>query len=86
MSHVQQFIEEVDSKLPDVCDTSDLIKLGIFSSISQAVQRRKRGSAPEFLRLSEKRIVYPKKAVISWLKERAVVTLGKVSNESNNTD
>jgi len=83
MSYVQQFIEEVESKLPDLADTSELIKLGIFSSVAQAVQRRKRGESPEFLSLSEKRIVYPKKAVLSWLKERATLSQGKSDDESS---
>lgn len=81
MSYVKQFIEEVDSKLPDLADTSELIKLGIFSSVAQAVQRRKRGESPEFLCLSEKRIVYPKKAVLSWLNERASLSQGKADSE-----
>ena len=81
MSYVQQFIQEVESKLPELTDTSELIKLGIFSSVAQAVQRRKRGESPEFLVLSEKRIVYPKKAVLSWLKERASLSKRNPNNE-----
>lgn len=82
--HVEKFIEEVESKLPNLAETSDLIKLGIFSSVAQAVQRRKRGEAPEFLRLSEKRIVYPKAGVMSWLRERAA--LSQVHNKKNNNE
>jgi hypothetical protein len=52
MSYVNQFIEEVESKLPDLADTSELIKLGIFSSVAQAVQSRKRGQSPEYLKES----------------------------------
>jgi len=81
MSYVQQFIEEVESKLPDLAETSELIKLGIFSSVAQAVQRRKRGDSPEYLSLSEKRIVYPKKAVLGWLRERATLSQGKSDDE-----
>ena len=81
--HIEKFIEEVESKLPELADTSDLIKLGIFSSIAQAVQRRKRGESPEFLCLSEKRIVYPKQAVMSWLRERAALSQRNSRNESS---
>jgi len=72
--YVENFLEKVEPQLPDLADTSDLIRLGIFTSTAQAVQRRKRGEVPEFLKLSEKRIVYPKPAVMSWLRERAALS------------
>lgn len=84
MNHIEKFIDEVECKLPKLASTSDLIKLGIFSSIAQAVQCRKRGESPEFLYLSPKRIAYPKQAVMCWLRERASLDINEIHKKNTN--
>ena len=40
MKHIENFISEVESKLPDLSTKPDLIKMDIFSSIVQASQQQ----------------------------------------------
>lgn len=72
--HIEQFLSEIETKIPDIATTMQLVELGIFSSNHEALRRRYEGRGPDFIRLSERRIIYPKKAVMSWLRERALLT------------
>lgn len=64
-----EFIEKMERILPEICETSDLIAVGIFRSIQSAFYARDHGDTPDYFQLV-RRIVYPKKAVIKWLKEK----------------
>lgn len=79
MSHSKESLNQITSNLPELATTKDLIKVGIFSSIAQATDCRKRGDSPVFITLSKKRIVYPKEEVIVWLQRRT--TSGDRSHE-----
>ena len=80
-SCIENFISEIEAQLPDLAETADLVRIGIFSPIAQAVSCRKRGQSPEFICFSTKRIVYPKKAILDWLRERASQSQGHSGNE-----
>jgi len=72
--HVENFIDQIEKELPPLSTTRNLVKLGLFASKHAAVKSRNSGTKPEFLKLSEKRIVYPRDAIVEWLKQRHQIT------------
>jgi hypothetical protein len=68
---IETFLKDLESKLPEFVPSSKLVELGVFSSSSQGVQSRKRKQGPAFLKLSSKRLVYPKGPLLAWLRQRA---------------
>lgn len=77
--HIEQFLSEIETKIPDIASTKDLVELGIFSTNHEALRRRSEGRGPAFIYLSKRRIIYPKNGVISWLRERALITQKEAS-------
>lgn len=71
MSDLDQKIIDTLKDLPDFLRGNHLIKLGIFETHSQIWQERVRNTAPLAIRLGKRRIVYPKLAVIEWLKQKS---------------
>lgn len=69
MKGIDKYIESLNQKLPDLCTTRDLIKLGIFSSTAVAEYYRKTNLGPSYFVLGEHRIRYPKLALIEWLEK-----------------
>ncbi len=68
MGFLKDFMDRMENELPLLSSTDDLVKLGIFSTKEQATSRRKKDKPPEFIRFSSRRVVYPKSAVMAWLK------------------
>ncbi len=69
MSVCDDWIEKISGKLPEECNTIDLIKIGIFTSRHAASCSRKVGTSPPYFKLG-KRIMYPKAGVLGWLKQQ----------------
>ena len=80
---IELYFKKVEQALPELACTTDLVRVGIFSSISQAVKARERGECPDCLYLSDRRIMYPKECVMAWLKERSTLKNTKPKKEPN---
>lgn len=70
MNSCKPYIERITNELPEICYTRDLVKAKIFRNREMARRAREKNWGPAFLRLSPHEIIYPKEAVIEWLKER----------------
>jgi hypothetical protein len=66
---INDFINNLVSKLPALCTSKDLIVLGIFTSENQAYHARKSGKSPDYFELPNGKIRYPKEAVIEFLEK-----------------
>lgn len=74
MKIANELLNKIQSNLPDLASTEQLINVGIFTSVGQAANSRKRGDSPPFITLSRKRILYPKEQLITWLEKRTTLT------------
>ena len=74
---LDDFLLEIEGKLPEMSTTKDLIELGLFASKYDAIRKRQEGKGPEFIKLSVHRICYPKKSVMSWLRKRVEISKKK---------
>lgn len=63
---VNEHIEWLKMKLPDLCTVGDLIEYGIFSSDQVAYNARIAGDGPPYYRM-RRRIFYPKIEVIKYM-------------------
>lgn len=75
--YIEEFINQLESELPEMCTTDDLVENRLFTSPVTAYIARENGKGPEFVALSRKNIIYPKKAVINWVRERAKLSQAK---------
>ncbi len=71
-SSMNNYLIELEKKIPEFASSSDLVKLGIFSSQAALCKARKRGDSPTYIKYSAGRIMYPKHCVIEFLKKRIV--------------
>lgn len=69
MSACDDFIAKLAKQLPEICTIHDLIRTGIVSHRNTMEHYRKKNLGPPFLRISERKIFYPKQGVLKWLKE-----------------
>lgn len=69
MTPCDEFIQKMIDVLPEICETNDLIAVGIFRSVQSAEYARKMKDCPDYFQLV-RRIVYPKNGVIKWLREK----------------
>lgn len=69
MNACEDLIAKLDKQLPEICTIHDLIRAGIVSSRNTMEHYRKKNLGPPFLRVSERKIFYPKQGVLKWLKE-----------------
>jgi hypothetical protein len=74
MSTIPKYLEELNSKLeksyPEMLNFADLIELGIFrtsAAISIAVAK---GYSPPYIRVSSKKVLFPKKPFFEWISEK----------------
>lgn len=67
----EEFIERCERELPDMCRCKDLIALGIYRSHQAARYAREKKNGPDYFHIPRSGIVYPKKAVITFLKSTA---------------
>jgi|BogFormECP03_OM2_1039629.scaffolds.fasta_scaffold00001_59 hypothetical protein len=67
MSSNDEFIQKLDQIWPEILETDDLVKVGLYPSMQAAYYSRKLGRAPEYFEVG-KRIFYAKTAVLNWLR------------------
>lgn len=67
---VQNYLSQLESKIPELASSADLVELGIFSSEASLCKARKSGNTPAFIKFSRGRIRYPRESVIAFLHER----------------
>ena len=67
---LQNYLSELEGKIPELASSADLVKLGIFSSEAALCKARKSGNTPAFIKFSKGRIRYPRASVITFLRER----------------
>ena len=66
------FIDCINA-LPPLLSTDDLVDLGVYSSTCAAsMDRQHARSGPPFIRLSSKRVVYCRQAVLKYLCEKGL--------------
>lgn len=58
--------------LPSYLSANDLVDLGIYKSNNAAYLDRRNGQAPPFIKPNHKRVLYPKKELIEFLKEKTI--------------
>lgn len=68
MNACEKYINKVKDLLPDLATSKELVKFGIFKSEQAASNSRKRNEGPEFFKFNERTILYPKEAVIDYMK------------------
>lgn len=64
----KSLIDSLKRRLPALCSVSDLRKLGIYRSDQAAYAARKSGKCPEHFYFPSRGYVYPRDAVIDFLK------------------
>lgn len=69
IDYCEDFIEKCATTLPELCSTSDLIKVGIFSSDQTAAIARRKGATPPYFHMPSRNIVYPRAGVIAYLRK-----------------
>lgn len=69
MSVLDDWIEFFSTQLPETCTPNDLVSAGIYRTPQAAAMARYAGLSPDYFKIGG-RIVYPKTAVIEWLKQR----------------
>ena len=67
MNSCDEFIENAKRTLPVRCTVKDLIDLGIYKSDQAAAYARKNGTSPDFFKMPNRTVMYPKSGVISYL-------------------
>ena len=71
MNACDELIHKLTETLPDICTINDLIKAGIVNHRATMEYYRKREMGPPFLRLSARKIYYPKSGILKWMRENS---------------
>lgn len=75
MNACEKFIEKLNTQLPEMCRVADLVKHGIYSNATDAMEGRMKGDHPPYIQCKNKgKILYPKDGVIDWLKGKIHVS------------
>lgn len=76
--NIEEFFEDIEKKLPDMCTDKDLVKLlpGFFKSACSVHRMRALGRSPAYFHMKP-HIVYLRKDVVEWLKDRYVTQNNK---------
>lgn len=69
MNSFVETLEEIEKRLPSLATAEDLVRAGIFPSISTVNRLRVNGKGPSYLRLSDRLVRYPRESVIKFLME-----------------
>jgi hypothetical protein len=62
-------IEEIAKLLPPLASADELVEAGIFPCVSTLNRLRLNGIGPNYIRISDRIIRYPKAEVIKFLKD-----------------
>jgi len=65
-----RFIERIRKEYPEFLSTSDLIRLNIIPSRFAACRSLQRGTMPPSIRIGERKILFPRELLLSWLVEK----------------
>lgn len=71
MNACDELIAQLTETLPEICTINDLIRAGIVHNRASMEYYRRKKMGPAFLRVSPRRIYYPKAGVLKWLKENS---------------
>jgi hypothetical protein len=66
MQAIDQFVNDLESKLPEICTDADLTRLGLASSPTLC-RIRKGGDGPAYFRIRRK-IMYLRSDVLAWVR------------------
>ena len=69
-SQFNDFLSELEHKLPDFVTSSQLVALNLFGSEATLCKARKRGCSPDYIELTPRRIVYPKAAILKFFSQK----------------
>lgn len=64
------YVATIADKLPELATSADLVDFGLFGSEVAISKARKNGSSPDWLQISPNKILYPRAAVLKFLRER----------------
>lgn len=81
---INDYLIQLESNLPELTSSADLVKLGIFSSEAALCKARKSGNTPAFIKFSKGRIRYPRGSVITFLRERVNQGRNSSTNQQEN--
>lgn len=76
-----QTLQSIEDQLPALATAEDLVQVGIFRSVATINRLRKAGKAPEYIRLSDRLIRYPRAAVITFLSKNWNKENDKLNNQ-----
>lgn len=71
MNPCEETIEKLGRSLPDLCTVHDLIRVGIIKHRNSMEYYRRNNMGPPYVRLSERKIFYPKHGILHWLKDNS---------------
>lgn len=71
MTPCNETIRKLNKVLPELCTVNDLIRVGIISHRNSMEYYRRKKMGPPYIRLSERRIFYPKPGIMKWLEENS---------------
>jgi hypothetical protein len=77
MNSCDKFIEKLQRELPELCTTTDLVKVGIYKSPQAVWRARKTGMFVDFFKLPTGTIVHPKDGIIQMLKNSKNIAKSK---------
>lgn len=64
-----QTLQSIEDQLPALASAEDLVQVGIFRSVATINRLRKEGKGPDYIRLSDRLIRYPRTGVIKFLRD-----------------
>lgn len=70
MKKNKKTFQHFEECLPVLASGRDLVNAGIFRSLAALTMARKRGNAPDYIKMSDARYLYPKEAVLEFLNTR----------------
>lgn len=77
LTRCDDYIKWASSRLPELATTRDLIDIGFYRSIPAAAAARRNGYAPEHFKVNERLILYPKQAILDFLRLTKVSRMSK---------
>ena len=67
MSACDDFILKMEKTLPDIVETHELVKVGVYTSLQSAYHARRTKNCPDYFCMG-RRVFYPKSGIIEWLR------------------
>lgn len=84
---VKNYFQKLEEELPELVNSEDLVRLGIYRTLQAAYEARQNGSSPPFIRVYGRGPVYPKRELIDFLKKNSTFDpKSQKSNQSSNAN